>query len=40
LYEEQPDWKESEDYEVEQISTDYVFAVTKYHDNGSNWQAK
>lgn len=37
LYEEKPDWAQSEDYEVEQISVDYVFATTKYHDIGSKW---
>ncbi len=37
LYECKPDWTESEDYEVEQISADYVFATTKYHDIGTKW---
>jgi hypothetical protein len=32
LYEGRPDWSESEDYEVEEISADYVSATTKYHD--------
>lgn len=32
LYEGKPDWTETEDYEVEQISGDYVSATTKYHD--------
>jgi hypothetical protein len=38
LYEEKPNWRESEDYEVEEISGDYVFGVTKYHDIGSKWR--
>ena len=34
LYDGQPDYGQgfSEDYEVEVISADYVFATTKYHD--------
>jgi hypothetical protein len=39
LYEFMPDWCTSESYEVEQISGDYVFAITKYHDNSSNCRA-
>ncbi len=35
LYEGKPDWSEFEDYEVEQISADYVSATTRYHDIGS-----
>lgn len=35
FYEGKPDWTESEDYQVEQISVDYVFATTKYYDIGS-----
>ena len=31
LRESKPNWKKSEDYEVEEISADYVFATTKYH---------
>lgn len=37
LYEYKPNWEESEDYEVEEISADYVFATTKYHDIGTKW---
>lgn len=37
LYEGRPDWSEIEDYEVQQISADYVSATTRYHDVGSKW---
>lgn len=32
-----PDWSELEDYEVEEISADYISATTRYHDIGSEW---
>jgi hypothetical protein len=32
LYTEKPDWRNAEDHEVEIISADYVFAITKCHD--------
>lgn len=37
LYEYKPDWTESKDYEVEEISADYAFATTRHHDIGSKW---